>query len=398
MRILHWYPNFFAGGGVANAVLGLAASQARLGADVTVAAAEPSGRPLYEPMGDGSFPVIAWRPRWRLQVAGTLARVVPGDAVRRLRAFRPDLTHVHGGFNPDNLWVPALFGSPVVFSPHGTFHPEVFVKSRRVTKRLYFGLERHALYRRVVAFHALCPAEQQHIERLLPGARVYCVPQGPNIRTQLSPVEASRGVSAGGVKFVFVGRLDVFTKGLDILLEAFALAMGRLDARAVTLTLVGPSWKGSDAWLRHRAHALGIGQRVILTGALPSHDVAGTLRQSDVSIQLSRHDGFPLSVVEALLAGKPVIVSKAVGVVSYPEVAALPHIRVIPPDVTQAADAIVECARDLDGVRASADRHRAWVHEFFSWERVARLQLEAYTTFVDRARGRQPVAAHTSAG
>jgi len=180
------------------------------------------------------------------------------------------------------------------------------------------------------------------------------------------------------VRYVFVGRLDVFTKGLDILLDALADAGRRLRGGEVTLTLVGPDWRGSHEWLRRRTEKLGIARRVVLTGAVSSRDVVSILHQSDIYVQLSRHDGFPSGVSEAFLAGKPVILSQAVGQASYAEVVSLPHVRVVPPRAREAAEAILEFAHRIGELRTIAEQYRAEVAHFFSWERIAGLHLEAY--------------------
>ena len=383
MRVLHWYPNLFGGGGVANAVLGLARHQAALGAEVAIAAAAPAGPPLYEPLAvDEGVGIIEWWPVWMFRRGGILWRRMSRGGAARLRAFHPDVVHIHGELIPDNLRVPRVFACPLIISPHGTFHPAVFLKSRSLAKRLYVEIARRLLYRRAAAFHALTPVEAAHIVHVFPRGKVYCVPQGPGTAAQLGEAATANGaddpVDTGITRFLFVGRLDVYTKGLDLLLDAFAEARRRSPTRRLSLRMVGPEWKGSFTWLRHRTRELEITDSLRFSGALPGYAVAQALRQCDVYIQLSRHDSFPLSVVEALLAGKPAILSTAVGPVAYPEVAELPHVRVVPPDAAAAAAAMVEAAQRLHDLNAAAAEHHGALREFFSWDRAARSQLEMY--------------------
>jgi glycosyltransferase involved in cell wall biosynthesis len=378
MRILHWYPNFQAGGGVANAVLGLAFGQARLRAEVLIAAVKSSNGPLYEPMQVEEVRLVEWVPSRTVRIRGTCLRQPCNDDLRRLQATKPDLVHVHGEMNPDNLWVARLFNCPIILSPHGAFHPEVFKRRGKTARSLYFQMAKLVLYRYVRAFHALCEAEREHIVRVLPHAQVYCVPEGPNVRAPVAFSPRPPADENGRVRFVFVGRLDVFTKGLDILLEAFAEAGRVLRGPGIVLTLVGPDWRRSMTWLKHRAHELGIGDRVTMTGAVPGRGVALILQQADVYVQLSRHDGFGLSVSEALLAGKPAILSDAIGTTSYHEVAFLPHVRIIPPRIKEATCAIADFAHRLPELRRTAEQHQGMIREFFSWVRIAGLQLNTY--------------------
>jgi glycosyltransferase involved in cell wall biosynthesis len=379
MRILHWYPNFMGGGGVSNAVLGLSVNEARLGADVAIAAASLCGPPLYEYMGgEREVTLLEWAPRWAVKYRGFVLRRISKRAGQGLQAFHPDVVHVHGEFNADNLWVPHLFRCPVVLSPHGGFRAIDGAKGRRLLRAAYFRVARALFYRQVSAVHTLSPTERECVRRVLPDRRVYCVPQGPSLRTPLSEAPELQRAPNGRVDFVFVGRLDVSTKGLDILLDAFAAAGRQLHGQETTLTLVGPDWKGGRAWLQERASALGIAERIVFTGPLPGPEVVSTLYRSQVYVQLSRSDCFPLSVSEALLAGKPAILSEGVGQASYPEVASLPHVRVVSPSVAEATAAMVDFAGRVGLLRFRAQQCQTRVREFFSWERVARLQLQMY--------------------
>jgi glycosyltransferase involved in cell wall biosynthesis len=380
MRVLHWYPNFLGGGATANSVIGLANAHARLGAKVAIATATPLKAPLYGSIEKNisSVELIRWNPARVARRGNLVFRRLSGAAQRALTGLKPDIVHIHGEFNTDNLRVPRLFGSPVVLSPHGAFAPQVFSKGRSLLKRVYFQVARQFLYRHVAAFHALCPMEEMHIRGLLPAARVYRVPQGPGFQAKKALVAKPAGLDPQTVKFLFVGRLDVFTKGLDTLLNAFAEAERRLGDRRLVLTLVGPDWNGGLARLRQQALTLGIVDRVLFTGSLPPEGVHAALHQSDIYIQLSRHEVFSLSVAEALLSGLPAILSENIGLLSWPEIGSLPYVRTVRGSVKDAVEAMVEFVRSLCNLKLVAEQWQSNVSEFFSWDRVASQHLDAY--------------------
>lgn len=384
MRILHWYPNFLGGGGVANAVKGLAEAQETLGAEVAIASAEADGIPLYEEMRlSEQVQVIRWKPRWVIRKGGLVLRSVPEKAWEEMRSFGADVVHIHGEFNPANLFVPRHLPAPLILSPHGAFHPVVLKKSRRWAKRLYIQWARRALYARVGYFHALSPMEAEHIQTLLPNSKVYCVPQGPNPNTanlddRLMSSSKPPEDRKNSFRFLFVGRLDVYTKGLDIFLEAFAEVVKAMPDRALELWLIGPDWHGGLQRLQAKAKEFGCDDKVMFTGPLAGKEVWSFLCESDVYVHLSRHEGFPLSIVEALWAGKPVILSCEIGTTSYKEVFSLPHVRVVPPKVGDAAQAMKECVEDSANLGAMAQSYAPRIRRFFSWEEVAKRHLEEY--------------------
>jgi len=373
MRIVHWYPNFLGGGGVANAVLGLATAQAELGHDVIVAAAEPQNAPLYEPMDADGLQLVTFRERGRVQRAGLRLRLIERADQDRLRALAPDAVHAHGEFNPDNLWAARLFDAPVFLSPQGAFHPVVLRKSRAVGKRAYLPVARRLLYSKLAAVHALSPDEARDVRSALGDIPVYTVPQGGNVRVR--PAAPPARID-GPTRLVSVGRLDVYTKGLDILLDAFAAAR---ESAPVELTVVGPDWNGGRGELERRAASLGLNGSLRFTGPLAGARVAHELERADVYVQLSRHEGLPLAVTEALAAGKPAVLSSAIGTCSIPEVRRFDHVVVTDPTVHAASGALIGAARSLEALHAAAAVNAGKVAQLFSWRRIGERHVERYT-------------------
>ena len=387
LRVLHWYPSFQRGGGVANIVLHLANAQAQLGMQSMIASVEGTG--MYgTPTPDPGVELRVWRPAWRIGRGGVVLRGIPRKTALRLTELRPDVIHVHGEFNPDNWWVPRLFDVPIVLSPHGAFHPSVFEKHARRGKSLYVKVARRLLYRRVGVLHAVSPMEEDHLSVAFPGTRVYCAPQGTSIPLDqvASNGDAAPARRGGPVSLLFIGRLDVFTKGLDLLVDACAAAFERLNGTPVHLTLIGPDWKGGRAVVEEHARSVGVGDRIHLTGAVSSADIARLLPQFDCYVQLSRHESFGFGVADALAVGKPVIMTNSMGIASFPELAALPHVRVVEPESRAAASAMVDVTANLEALQVEAMNARGSVRQLLSWQRIAELHRDHYEELVSPTR------------
>jgi glycosyltransferase involved in cell wall biosynthesis len=382
IRVVHWYPNFLAGGGVANSVLALAGAQAAAGADTWIASLAHDD-PIYGPLrpADG-VRIATWGSGRTLRWGGLRLHAVGRGPAHALRGLAPDVVHVHAEFNPDNWWVPRLWTCPLVLSPHGAFHATVLQRGAR-TKSLYLTVARRALYRKVGRFHVLSPAEQADVAAALPTVRTYCVPQGPSpaVQEALGHIDETANGWSGPVRLMFLGRIDVQVKGLDVLVEAFARAVrGRAPAMPATLTLVGPDWRNGVAPLRQLARRFGVEELVEIRDRVAADEVAGLLQSCDVYVQLSRNESSPLSLNDALALGKPAIVSDRVGTVSCEEIARLPHVKVVAPSVAEATQAIGEALDDLDGLRRAAREVHTELRDFLSWERAARRHLEVYAS------------------
>ena len=402
MRILHWYQNFLGGGGVANAVLGLTNGQSRLGQDVLLAAMENHQPPLYEPLAPHlECKILTWRPRVNRRL-GNLEIVVPERSlIARLNNWRPDIVHIHGEFLPSNIWASRTLRCPAVLSSHGAFHPRLLESGsgkRRLFPQLYLRFAKAVFYRRLLAFHALSTVEERLVRKMVPGANVYRLPQGPPIHVQqllkLNGNNHDRRDN-GSCRLIYVGRLDVHTKGLDILLRAFAQAIKSLPFEGVSLSLVGPDWRGGLEELRRLAGQLGIEDRVKFTGPMRAENVMQLLHEADLFLLLSRNEGVSISLAEALLAGLPALVSTEVGSLTFPEIASLPHVISVKPELEAVRAAIIHCLKHVRELKLSAEAHAPQVASFFDWSRIAALHIQKYREFLgDRvvAGVRRPIA------
>jgi starch synthase len=117
------------------------------------------------------------------------------------------------------------------------------------------------------------------------------------------------GVPPDGFLFLYLGRIDVRTKGLDILVQAFSRASAGGTAR---LALVGPDWQGGRAQLQALAQKLGCADRIHLLGLQHGAKKWAALRLADVFVSPSRWDAGPVALLEALGAGLPAITSTAI--------------------------------------------------------------------------------------
>jgi len=109
---------------------------------------------------------------------------------------------------------------------------------------------------------------------------------------------------------LFLGRLHP-KKGCDILLDAFA----RLSSRESTsLILAGPDQIGWEKDLRRQVESLNLTDRVVFTGMLQGAMKQGAFASADAFVLPSHQENFGISVVEALAAGIPVLISNRVNI------------------------------------------------------------------------------------
>ena len=225
---------------------------------------------------------------------------------RVFKELKPDLVHLHSSKAGilGRLAAKSL-SLPTVFTAHGWAFTEGVSAKRRA---LYRVIERYVAryadkiitvsdYDRRLALNADVGSAQliRTVHNGMP--RVDVLPPALPLM-DIPPAGAA-------VRLIMVARFDEQKNQLG-LLEGLA----RAAQHHWTLELVGDGPLLQT--VRARAAQLQLSDRVVFSGSC--NDVARRLAQSDVFVLISNWEGLPLSILEAMRAGLPVIASRVGGV------------------------------------------------------------------------------------
>ena len=223
--------------------------------------------------------------------------------LRELIAHRPHVVHIHTcSFMTFLRTMPDILvcrgtGVPVVLHIHGGFF-EAFLKALGpITGRLVRAHLR--MCRRVIL---LGQTWRARLVPLVPGLCVEVVPNAVDTRVYAGDPTARRGR-----RILFVGDLAP-AKGADDLLQAVAqLSPDQRDGLRVRI--VGGGDPKRREQLDQLAHTLDVSSCVELAGPLAPAEVRREYRAADVFVLPSHGEGMPISLLEAMAAGLPSIVS-----------------------------------------------------------------------------------------
>ncbi len=233
---------------------------------------------------------------------------------KALKTMDPEkvVFHLHGGFIPQfHMLARKLVarGFRYVLTPHGAYNMIAMQRSW-LKKRIYVRSFEWFLVQNAHAIHLIGDSEVAGTQAVFGDVPYRVIPNGHEVTDQFF-VAPSRGEAP---VFGFVGRLDAHTKGLDLLLNAFAEYRVRLGSPG-ELWLVGD---GEDMdHLKYMAECLSISNHVKFLGAKYGDEKMDLIQSMDYLCLNSRNEGLPGVVLEAAAQGVPVIVSEETNMGAY---------------------------------------------------------------------------------
>lgn len=219
----------------------------------------------------------------------------------QMRDFSPAVVHTHLPVLEYVLPAARLYGRRVriIHTVHNLAREETRHRVLRAVNRRAFshGVVPVALNEEVRS--SICR------EYALPASAVPVVGNGIDLDAFRGPQR--RGARGAGARLLCVARLAP-AKNHALLLRTVARL--RESGRDVSLTLVGDGpLRGA---LEERARELGISQRVRFAGRRT--DTPAFYRDCDLFVLLSDYEGMPMSIIEAMASGLPVVATRAGGV------------------------------------------------------------------------------------
>ncbi len=110
------------------------------------------------------------------------------------------------------------------------------------------------------------------------------------------------------IKAIFIGRLEIYQKGIDVLLDACNALKEELRSAGFSLQLYGP-----EKYHYHQINQIikdkGLDDFISLEGETSGIHKENALLDSDVFVLTSRFEGHPMGLIEALAYGVPAIVT-----------------------------------------------------------------------------------------
>jgi len=235
----------------------------------------------------------------------------PWNLLRLLRGCRYDMLYLNGLFSLRLSVLPAacayvglLRQKPVLIAPRGEFSPGALaIKAWK--KRPYLGMARLlGLYSRCY-WHLSTTRELDELRAVFDVSKgASFVAQNMTAAAPRQPAAAGGSASGSPLSVAFLSRISPM-KNLDFALRALA------QVRApIVFSVFGPEEDaGYVSLCRQLAQGLPANVEVRWCGAVPAAEVVETLSAHDLLLLPTRGENFGHVIVEAWLAGVPVLIS-----------------------------------------------------------------------------------------
>ncbi|MEM4663086.1 MAG: glycosyltransferase family 4 protein [Candidatus Diapherotrites archaeon] len=201
-----------------------------------------------------------------------------------------DIIHIHGiGFFSDYLLITKfLHKKPVVISTHGG----IFHTGKNLLKSIYFYFWCRLILRLADKVVAVSENDLRQFQEILPQKKLEHITVPFNLKG-FKPGKKCKNT------FIFVGRLSK-NKNLPKLISVFAFASKKSKA---TLYIAGEEFDEKIKDLKELVKKEGAEDRIKILGRCSDKKLKEMLSKCDFFISASSHEGFGISVIEAMKAG-----------------------------------------------------------------------------------------------
>jgi 1,2-diacylglycerol 3-alpha-glucosyltransferase len=238
--------------------------------------------------------------------------VPAGWALGKLRKFNPDVIHTH---TPFAIGIEAIFGArrlkiPIV-GEHHTFYDHYLkhvLLDYNWAKKMSWRITSHYFNKCDLV---VSPSQSLANSLMTSGLKkpVKVIPNGidtdlfnPLGEDEKKAIKQSYGINK--LSIVYMGRVS-YEKSIDVVIKAFAKFLKNDEKKNAKLMIIGD---GPDRKkLEELCKKLKIEKHVIWTGILRGKILAEATGCNDIFVTASKSENMPLSVLEAMATGLPII-------------------------------------------------------------------------------------------
>lgn len=195
-------------------------------------------------------------------------------------------------------------GIKYVIAPHCSF-----IKNAQENKKLKKFVANYFLFKKFFkgaeCFSFLNKEEQQ---KSIYNKKFIIIPNGISVKK--NKVLNKNIENSNKIKILYIGRIDIYHKGLDILLKHLLELRSFLEEYNITVSVYGSGKISEEMEFKNMIRRFNLEKYVNICGKVEKEKKQLVYEKHDFLILTSRYEGLPLVILEALKFGCPCFVSK----------------------------------------------------------------------------------------
>lgn len=283
---------------------------------------------------------------------------------------KPDIVVFHEAYVKEYLIISKELRKlkiPYIIIPHGELNEEAQQK-KHLKKVVANFLLFNTFINGAVAIQCL---SQREMDSTRFGKQKFIGTNGINI-----PEKKKTSFHTDEIKFVYIGRLDAYHKGLDLMISAIKNISDFLRENKCAFNLYGPDLNGRFQHVTDLINEADVQDIVFLNHEVSGKQKEDILLDADIFIQTSRFEGMPMGILEAMSYGLPCLVTEGTtlsGIIAENECgwSAKTNIEDIAMKIKKA---VTESEIFVDKGRNS----QKIITKFFTWEKISDLAIDRY--------------------
>ena len=287
---------------------------------------------------------------------------------------KPDIVVFHEIYRPEFLQISKVLRKqkiPYIIIPHGSLTKDA--QRIKPLKKFLGNFLFRPFFNRASAIQCLSEKELLY--------SISCAPKFVGTNGCLMPNKKKTSFREDKTNFVYIGRLDSFHKGLDILLDAFKILADTQYKDAYELHIYGPDYQGQFAHVAEMISERSLGEMVTLHPAVFGEEKEAILLGSDVFIQTSRFEGMPMGILEALAYGLPCLVTIGTTLGDF-----IGHYNagwVAETNAKSVFENLIRVIEENHTLMEKSGNAISLINENFAWDKVASDAITTYRKYSD---------------
>ena len=263
---------------------------------------------------------------------------------------------------------------PFIIVPHGGLTKQA-QSIKKLKKKVANILLFIYFFNKATAFHFLSEAERNES---LDVADSFIIPNGMTLKSNtLKTIE--------NTTFTYIGRISIFHKGLDLLIEGVCKIKDYLENNDVTINIYGPENEDSIV-LKKMISRYGLENIISINGPVTDQNKLNILLGTTYFIQTSRFEGVPMGILEALSYGIPCCVTEGTNLSQYIEMYNAGFTSDC--DSNSISKMIIKAVNNKSMLQDMHANSKQLILDNFSWDMISKKYMDTYTEIIDKQRRR----------